>query len=137
MIEVLEKPLTLTTPPFQKMKRPRLGFLGVGWIGRNRLQAVAQSGVAEISAIADSIAANADQANTLAPKAEIVSSLNELLRLDLDGIVIATPSAQHAAQAIAPLESGCAVFCQKPLARTAAETQSVIEAARAANRLLG
>jgi predicted dehydrogenase len=52
-------------------------------------------------------------------------------------VVIATPSALHAEQAIAALEAGAAVFCQKPLGRTAAEAQAVVEAARAADRLLG
>jgi predicted dehydrogenase len=66
-----------------------------------------------------------------------VDSLDALLELDLDGIVIATPSALHAAQSIRALERGVAVFCQKPLARTAAETRLVIDAARAADRLLG
>jgi predicted dehydrogenase len=73
------------------------------------------------------------KAQALAPNAEIVRDFS---RLDLDGIVIATPSALHAEQASAALESGVAVFCQKPLGRTAAETRSVIETARAANRLL-
>ena len=55
----------------------------------------------------------------------------------LDGVVIGTPSAQHASESAAVLDAGIAVFCQKPLARTAAEASSVIERARAANRLLG
>src|SRR5690606_23712639 len=63
--------------------------------------------------------------------------LGQLLELDLDGIVIATPSALHAEQAIAAFERGVAVFCQKPLGRDAIETQRVVSAARAANRLLG
>jgi predicted dehydrogenase len=54
----------------------------------------------------------------------------------LDGVVIATPSALHAEQAIRALENGVAVFCQKPLARTARETARVVEAARQADRLL-
>ena len=33
--------------------QPRLGFLGVGWIGRQRMQVLAQSGVAAVAAIAD------------------------------------------------------------------------------------
>jgi predicted dehydrogenase len=61
----------------------------------------------------------------------------ELLAQELDGIVIATPSALHAAQTIEALNAGLAVFCQKPLGRTAAETCSVVDAARTANRLLG
>src|SRR5690606_772649 len=56
--------------------------------------------------------------------------------LGLDGVVIATPSALHAEQAEAALERGLAVFCQKPLGRTAAEARRVVAAARAADRLL-
>ena len=60
-----------------------------------------------------------------------------MLDMELDGIVIATPSAMHAEQSILALNAGVAVFCQKPLGRTAAEARAVVEAARAANRLLG
>jgi predicted dehydrogenase len=63
-------------------------------------------------------------------------SYEALLERDLDGVVIATPSAGHAGQAIAALERGLAVFCQKPLARTGEEARSVVAAARAADRLL-
>src|SRR5690606_29470248 len=63
-------------------------------------------------------------------------SIDELLTMDVDGVVIATPSAMHADHCIKALGSGKAVFCQKPLARTSAETRCVVEAARAANRLL-
>jgi predicted dehydrogenase len=116
--------------------KPRLGFLGVGWIGRNRMEAIARSGVAEIAGIADSAEANAAEAGKLAPHAEQVSSLDDLLKLDLDGVVIATPNALHVEQAISALESGAAVFCQKPLARTREETEKVVSAARSADRLL-
>ena len=115
---------------------PRLGFLGVGWIGRHRLAAVAQSGIAEIVGIADASPEASTEAARVAPGATVVASLDRLLDLDLDGLVIATPSAQHADQAVAALNRGLAVFCQKPLGRTAAETRRVVEAAEAADRLL-
>lgn len=119
------------------LKRPKLGFLGTGWIGRNRLEAIHNSGEAEIAAIADIAPENAREAAMIAPEARIVSSLEDLLSMKaLDGIVIATPSAGHATQAIQALDAGFAVFCQKPLARTAQETTQVIEAARRADRLL-
>jgi predicted dehydrogenase len=56
---------------------------------------------------------------------------------DLDGLVIATPSALHAAQSCAALDAGLAVFCQKPLSRTAEEARLVVDRARRADRLLG
>lgn len=116
--------------------KPRLGFLGVGWIGQHRLRAVIESGAAEIAAIADPDDALRAAAGQLAPKALLGASLEELLSTPLDGVAIATPSALHAEQTVAALECGCAVFCQKPLARTAAETEAVVAAARRANRLI-
>ena len=109
--------------------RPRLGFAGVGWIGRNRLEAIAAAGAAEVTAVADPRGCDLD--------IPCLDSFEELLECDLDGVVIATPSALHTEQAIAALERGLAVFCQKPLGRDAGETRAVVEAARAADRLLG
>jgi predicted dehydrogenase len=118
------------------MTRPRLGFLGVGWIGRLRLQSLIESGAAEITAIAEPGPDQATAARALAPGAHLCSSLDELLSMGLDGIVIATPSALHTEQSLAALEGGVAVFCQKPLGRNAAETALVVNASRAADRLL-
>jgi predicted dehydrogenase len=115
---------------------PRLGFLGVGWIGRNRMEALARDGLAQVTAVADPQAEALAAAAEVAPAAGRAETLEELLEHELDGIVIATPSALHAEQAIAALERGLAVFCQKPLARDAEETRRVLEAARAADRLL-
>src|SRR4051812_45735358 len=121
----------------QIVSRPKLGFLGVGWIGKNRLEAVANSGVAEIVAIADTSPELAKHAAQSFPQAAIMTSLEDLMEVGVAGIVIATPSALHAEQAITALERGVAVFCQKPLGRTAEETRRVIDAARASDRLLG
>ncbi len=115
----------------------RLGFLGVGWIGRNRLEAVVRSGVAEIVAIADPSREGAEAARRLAPAARVHAAYQDLLAEELDAVVIATPSAMHATQTLAALERGLAVFCQKPLGRSAAEARRVVHAARAADRLLG
>jgi predicted dehydrogenase len=119
-----------------RASRPRVGFLGTGWIGRHRLAAVAESGAAELVAVVDPEPANAKAALEVMPEARVLESLDELLDLGLDGIVIATPSAMHADQALAALERGLAVFCQKPLGRSAEETARVVGAARSADRLL-
>ena len=119
-----------------KAARPRLGFLGVGWIGRHRMNAIIEADIAEVAAIAEPSAETAAEAMKLAPGAERVGGLDELLSMGLDGIVIATPSALHAEQSVLALASGAAVFCQKPLGRNAAEVQAVVDAARAADRLL-
>jgi predicted dehydrogenase len=115
---------------------PRLGFLGVGWIGRHRMAAMLATGAVEAAAIADPSDEMAGEALKLAPAAKRVEALEGLLDEGLDGIVIATPSALHTEQSIAALERGAAVFCQKPLGRTAGEARSVVDAARSADRLL-
>ena len=115
---------------------PRLGFLGVGWIGRSRMESLAATGLADVAAVADVDASLREAALGAVPDATAVESLDELLGLDLDGVVIATPSALHAEQAVAALDRGVAVFCQKPLGRDAGETRRVVDAARAADRLL-
>jgi len=131
MSEILDLPCGAA-----RLRRPRIGFLGVGWIGRHRMQAILETGAVEAAAIADPSPEAATAAGLLAPAAAVVNGLDGLLACDLDGLVIATPSAQHAVQSIAALERGVAVFCQKPLGRTAAEAAAVVEAARRADRLL-
>lgn len=118
-------------------RRPRIGFLGVGWIGRHRMEAMLAKGGIAVAAVADAFPDNAAAACRLAPGAVQVDSYDALLEQPLDGIVIATPSALHAEQSIRALARGIPVFCQKPLGRDRAEVDAVIAAARSADRLLG
>lgn len=103
---------------------PRIGFAGLGWIGRNRMDALQESGFAEAAMLCDPALASS-------------WSFDDLLNSDVDAIVVATPNALHAEQSIAALERGKAVFCQKPLGRDANETKRVVDCARANDRLLG
>jgi predicted dehydrogenase len=114
-----------------------LGFLGVGWIGRQRMEAVCASGAARAIAVADPDPAARSAAAAALPGLATAADLDELLRHPIDGLVIATPSALHAEQAITALDRGIAVFCQKPLARNSAETERVVRAAAVADRRLG
>lgn len=119
------------------VKPLRLGFLGMGWIGKNRLDALVKHGVARPAVISD---VNMENAMAAAMDDTIVCDSMEKLLLEsssLDGVVIATPSALHAEQTIAALEAGLAVFCQKPLGRNNGEVSEIIETARRENRLLG
>lgn len=114
----------------------RLGFAGVGWIGRHRMDAAVGSGIVEVAALADPLPTAIAAAIDSYPAADVCTTFEDLLDSDLDGIVLATPSALHASQAIAALERGFPVFCQKPLGRNARETAAVIAAAESADLLL-
>src|SRR4051812_33539199 len=99
------------------------------------MKAIAASGLADIAVVAD---ASPDAAAEAARDVGgAVGTVDDVLGGELDGVVIATPSALHAQQAVRALENGVAVFCQKPLGRTASECADVVDAARRADRLLG
>jgi predicted dehydrogenase len=115
----------------------RLGFLGLGWIGRKRLDAVARRPGVRVAAIADVDVDRLRSASEQYPDAARGRDFGALLECDLDGIVIATPNGCHAEQARACLARRVPVFCQKPLGVDAAQTHRVIEAARSEDRLLG
>jgi predicted dehydrogenase len=115
--------------------RPRVGFLGVGWIGRDRMQAIAAADLVDVAVVADTDP-DAARAAADAVGAQALDPADVLLAPALDALVIATPSALHAEQAIAAFDAGLAVFCQKPLGRTVRETEAVVAAAARADRLL-
>jgi len=116
---------------------PKLGFLGVGWIGKNRLEALSNANLCDGIVICDTYEPSITETLRSVPSAIVKNSFDDLLNEDIDGIVIATPSAQHAKQSIKALEAGKAVFCQKPLGRNLNETIEVVRAAQKADKLLG
>ncbi|HKV06618.1 MAG TPA: Gfo/Idh/MocA family oxidoreductase [Thermoanaerobaculia bacterium] len=123
------------------MSAPRLGFVGLGWIGAMRMNAVAEAGTGEVAALCESVPERLDQAAEAHPRAARFADLDAMLdqseKLGLDGIVIATPNALHEAQTVAALERGLAVFCQKPLALNASEAREMVRMAEKADCLLG
>jgi predicted dehydrogenase len=127
----------MITEEQQDTKVLALGFIGVGWIGRNRMEVLLNSCTAEAAVISEPYEGNAAEALKAAPGAQIIDDPDAVYaNADLDGIVIATPSAMHAQQSLEALTAGKAVFCQKPLGRTAQEVKEVVEASRQADKLL-
>ncbi len=119
-----------------KIARPRIGFVGVGWIGFNRMRSILEQKACEVVGVVEPNADLAERACAALSLGTRCHSFDELLAMNPDGIAIATPSALHAEQNLAALEHGISVFCQKPLARNFEETSRVVDAARAADRLL-
>ncbi len=124
--------------PFKKDgSRPRLAFVGLGWIGVNRLNTIATSDAVEIAALYDERRDALEAARRIAPKATVISSYDEILADSIDGVVIATPNALHVTQTVAALRAGISVFCQKPLGCNVPEVWQAVTAARESDCLLG
>lgn len=117
--------------------KSNIAFIGTGWIGLNRMKSLLDQDIATAVAVLDPDVVNARAAAKAAPGAIIARNFDELLSTKPEAVVIATPSAMHASQCVTALENGMAVFCQKPLARTAEEAGQVISAAHRADKLLG
>lgn len=118
--------------------KPKLAFAGVGWIGRSRLKAAAENGLADIVLLSDPSQDCLNEAIKIAPQSKTSSLFEDTITdVNIDGVVIATPSALHKEQAVAAFEKGKAVFCQKPLGRNLEEVTAVVDAAKKTNNLLG
>jgi predicted dehydrogenase len=115
----------------------RVGVIGVGWAGQRHIAAYDALPEAQVVAIAG---LEHDVRSALAERHGIehhVERWQDLVELDgLNAISIAVPTFLHAPVAIGALERGMHVLCEKPIARTMAEADAMVEAARRAGRVL-
>lgn len=90
---------------------------------------LARSPLLQITALADPDPAGLeDYAPFLAPGGTTFSTHAELLAEPPDWVLVGSYNAQHAAHAIAALDAGCHVFCEKPLATTLEDCLAIRDA---------
>jgi predicted dehydrogenase len=110
----------------------RVAVVGAGRIGGRHIEEIRALPGAALSAIVDVSAAAA----ALAQQAGVplFASIDELLARDRpDGIVLATPNALHAAQALACIDARVPALVEKPVAHTLADGARIRDAAERAN----
>lgn len=115
----------------------RVTCAGVGWIGLTRLRSLVDGGSVAIVGVAEPDQAAQKRLLEEFDVPLLSSNFEDLLELEPDGMVIATPSRMHAHQAILALQRGISVFCQKPLGISGREVEEVIKAAYDNDLLLG
>jgi myo-inositol 2-dehydrogenase/D-chiro-inositol 1-dehydrogenase len=113
----------------------RVGILGAGLIGGVHVEAYAMTPGTTVVAVADPVEAKA-QRLAAGAGAAVVADLEGMLDLGVDVVSVCTPPSTHADIAVAALESGAHVLCEKPLARTVADGRRIVEAADRAEGLL-
>ncbi|MEW6159524.1 MAG: Gfo/Idh/MocA family oxidoreductase [Verrucomicrobiota bacterium] len=105
-----------------------LGVIGVGGRGGENLKEVSGENIVALCDVDDNTLAAAAK---LHPGAKTYNDFQKLIaQNDIDAIVIGTPDHVHAVQAMAALQSGRHVYCEKPLTRTISEARAVTELAR-------
>jgi predicted dehydrogenase len=119
-------------------ERLRWGVLSTARIGRTKvIPGIAAAEHCEVVAIASRDAAAAEQVAGVLGIPRAHGSYEALLDdPTVDAVYIPLPNHLHAPWAIAALEAGKHVLCEKPLALTAAEAERMIEASERADRRL-
>jgi len=118
-------------------KSLRAGVIGCGAIGRQgHIPALLSAGV-EIAAVCDPVPGRAAEVAAEFKIPNAFDGHDELLAMDdVDIVLIGVPNVFHAPIAIAALESGKHVLCEKPMAVSSAEGSQMIAAAEQAGKLL-
>jgi len=124
-------------------KPVKVAVVGLGFMGTTHLrsyldypsaQVVAVCGINRlpINGVLSGVAGNIKKAEdvTLAPNVKVFRNIEELLAdPEIQLVDLCTPTAAHPEQAIAALNAGKHVLCEKPLARTSAVAAEIFKAA--------
>jgi predicted dehydrogenase len=115
----------------------RVGVVGLGFAGTTALDAFRSLPGVEVVALAGQEQARLEELGASRGVPNLYHDWEDLVaRDDLDVVSIGVPNHLHHPIAIAALRSGKHVFCEKPLAPTGDLAQQMVDAARAADRVL-
>jgi predicted dehydrogenase len=115
----------------------RVGVIGLGFAGEAHLKSYRQLPNVQVVALAGLEEDKLAHLGTTYEVPHLYRHYEELLaRDDIDAISICVPNYLHASIAMAAFEGGKHVLCEKPLARTGAEAEQIMQSAIKANRVL-
>lgn len=130
--------MTDPNPAPSPVKPFKVGFIGVGAIARTHMDHLLSIENVVITCGAD-VSKRAIQDTQAKYKiTRLYEDYKEMLEKekDLDAVDICTPNAMHAPAAIAALQAGLHVMVEKPMALNATEAQTMLDAAKKANKHL-
>jgi myo-inositol 2-dehydrogenase/D-chiro-inositol 1-dehydrogenase len=107
------------------MAKLNIGIMGAGFIARVHAGVLACDERVQLAAIFDVVPEAAERLATSYNATAVATPLELLERSD--AVYITTPNTQHVSLAMAAIETGKHVFCEKPLATNAADAESVFE----------
>lgn len=116
------------------MERVRHGVIGLGWFGEKHCEALDSIPNVELFAVCTRTESRLEEVAERFGVEHAYTDYNEMLQNeDLQSVSITTMWDQHAEPAIASLEAGKHVFCEKPMASTVEDCQRMVDAANAAD----
>lgn len=125
-----------------KDKKYRTALIGSGWWGMNILREAMASGQTKVVALCDvdqdKLELAAEEVNDLSgEEPKLYSDFRELFeKEEIEIAIIATPDHWHALNTLAAIEAGAHIFIEKPTGHTIGESQAILKASRAADRIV-
>ncbi len=116
------------TPPSERLN---IACIGLGWPGCKDVDALA--GDNNIVALCDVDATRAPEFRNKHAKAKQYQDYRRMfdeLEKSIDAVIVATPDHTHAILALAAMQRGKHVYCEKPLAHSIGEVRAMMKAAR-------
>ena len=106
-----------------------IGAIGYGYWGPNLVRNFQELPNTQVSMVADMDPKRISKVRQMHPEVAVTNDYMDLLNSDVDGVVIATPVSTHFRLAWEALKHGKSVLVEKPLARSRAECQALIDLA--------
>ena len=122
------------------VKKLKYGVIGCGAIAEGRhlpaIKAI-KDGI-ELAAFCDIVKDCADKMNNKfrGGKGKVFTDYKELIKEDLDAVLVLTPNNSHCEISVAALNAGRHVLCEKPMAINYTEAQRMIKASKDSGKLL-
>lgn len=115
----------------------RIALLGCGGVAKRYRRTYAGLQHVRVVSAVDVNEAEARQAAEELKSERASGRIEDVFAADVDAVVISTPNHLHAEHAIAALEAGKHVLLQKPMARSVAECDAILDASGRSGRTLG
>ncbi|QWU13558.1 Predicted dehydrogenase [Paenibacillus sophorae] len=121
-------------------KTLKIAIIGCGGIAKGKhLPSLSRQKNAELVAFCDIIEERAQEAAEKygAEGAKVYTDFRKLLEAGgIDVVHVCTPNDSHSVITVAALEADCHVMCEKPMAKTTAQAQEMLDAARRTGKKL-
>jgi predicted dehydrogenase len=132
--------LALGAPAIGRVAAPNervtVGIIGAGIRGLEQMEAVLRV-KGNVAVVCDLYDGHFRRANEIQPNTPTTREFREVLdRKDVDAVVIATSDHWHAPIAIAAMQAGKDVYCEKPMTHTIPEALEMVRASKETGRLV-
>ena len=132
--------LALGAPAIGRVAAPNdrvtVGIIGAGIRGLELMQAVLNV-KGNVAVVCDLYDGHLRRANEIQPKTPTTREFREVLdRKDIDAVVIATSDHWHAPIAVAAMQAGKDVYCEKPMTHTIAEALEMVRTSKETGRVV-